>query len=160
MSCKESIITQQQWLKSTCPHVTSPDYNAVRANMAVWATSTSINPKIHLWKEQNQFHQSTECRKLGFSSQGHTTQTDDHHHLVMEGDPSYGAPPMTTGKPSGAGKNSRCNHTAQKTPWSPSPLTFPEHRQGTCSCTLPQWALNPHLLPLVLVYGIITGFGG
>lgn len=97
MSCKESIIIQQQWLKSTCSHVPSPDYNAVKANMAAWDTSTWINPKIHLWKEQNQFHQSRERRKLGFSSQGHTILPDDDHDLVMEGDLSYGAPSMTTG---------------------------------------------------------------
>lgn len=51
---------------------------------------------------------------------------------------------MITGKPSGAGKNSSCTHTAQKNPWSPPPLTFAEQLQGTCSCTLPQWALSPH----------------
>lgn len=116
MFCKKSIIIQQQWLKSTCPHVTSPDYNAVKTNMAAWNTSTPTNPKIHLWKEQNQFHQSRECRKMGFSSQGHTILPDDNHDLVMEGDLSYGAPSRTTGKPSGVGKRFSCIPIAQKNP--------------------------------------------
>lgn len=58
--------------------------------------------------------------------------------LITEGDPSYGTLSLTTGKPSGAGKSSSCIHTAQKTPWSLPPLTFPEHVQGTSSYTLPQ----------------------
>lgn len=82
------------------------------------------------------------CKKLGFSSQGHTILPDDHHDLVTESYPSYGVPSMTTGKLSGAGRSSSCIHAAQKTPWSLPPLTFPEHPQGTCSCILPLWALS------------------
>lgn len=113
MSCKESSITQQQDFNHM-PSCHYTDYNAVKANMAVRINSCWSSPNIHLWKEQNQFHQSRECRKLGFSSQGHTILPHDHHDLGTEGAPSYGALSNTTRKPSGAGKSSSCIHTAQK----------------------------------------------
>lgn len=61
----KSPASHSSRILTTCPHVTSPDYNAVKANMAVWAPSTWISPTIHLWKEQNQLLQETGIQQPG-----------------------------------------------------------------------------------------------
>ncbi|EOB00434.1 hypothetical protein Anapl_00715 [Anas platyrhynchos] len=114
--------------------ITSPDYNAIKANVAVFAALPRINPNLHFVKEQKPF-------------------TRQQRPLEIRARRSCQRESLQ-----GTGKGSSCIHTAvcTKELWPPPPLAFPEPLQGSCSFTLPQRALTHALVLLPPAQGATT----